>query len=87
MIDFNLTTKLNGVDARLGDLVEYALDNSSSGTIEGIKAKRAIKGKIAAGEAELTTEEILIVKNSALSTLRDGATIWVIEQIAPQDLK
>lgn len=87
MIDFNATTKLNGVDARLGDLIEYALDNSNSGSIDGIKTKRAIKAKIAGGEAELTTEEIMVVKNSALSTLRDGATIWVIEQIAPQDLK
>lgn len=87
MINFNATTKLNGAEARLGDLIEFALDNSNAGSIEGLKAKRAIKAKIADGQGELTTEEILIINTSALTSLRDGATIWVIEQIAPNDLK
>ncbi|MBK8810714.1 MAG: hypothetical protein IPN69_08275 [Acidobacteria bacterium] len=86
MTDFKQKLKIGAAETSLGDLIEFALDNSQSGSIEGIKQKRAIKAKLAEGE-DLTTEEILLVKTSALQTLKDGATIKLLEVLAPNDLK
>lgn len=86
MTDYGQELKIGAATARLGDLIEFALDNSQSGSIEGIKVKRAIKAKLASGDA-LTSDEVVTIKQSALQTLKDGATIALLEAIAPNDLK
>lgn len=78
---------IGSVEIEVGDLIISALDNSQSGSLEGLKQKRAIKSKIAAGNLDLSTEEILLIKTSCLQTLKDGATIALLEAIAPNDLK
>lgn len=86
MTDYGQELKIGAQTARLCDLIEFALDNSQSGSIEGIKVKRAIKAKLASGDA-LTSDEVVTIKQSALQTLKDGATIALLEAIAPNDLK
>lgn len=85
-MNYEQSIKIGNAETTVGDLIVFALDNSQSGSLDGIKTKRAIKEKTVDG-AELTTDEVVLIKNSALQTLKDGATIALLEVIAPNDLK
>ena len=86
MQGINLQREFNGQNIKT--LLFFALENSQSQSFEQITAKKKLIEKLKKeGELSLTTEEIQIIKYSALQTLRDGATIAIIEEIAPNDLK
>lgn len=86
-IDYKTTIGNGSVNATLGELILVALDNAQAGSVEALKQTMAISEKIRNGDTNLTSDEIVIIKNAAVQILRNAAAIAVINAIAPNDLK
>lgn len=85
-VDWKKMLLVGQMETPIGDLIEFALDNSQAGSLDALKLKRQIKAKLFDGEV-LTTDEIALIEKSALQTLKDGATIALLEILAPNDLQ
>lgn len=81
-----LTKQFNGQE--LKTLIVFALENSQSQNFEQLTIKKKLLEKLQLeGELIFTTDEIQTIKPACLQTLRDGATLAIIEEICPNDLK
>lgn len=86
-IDYAAPVGNGPISGTVGELILIALDNSQAGSVEALKQAMTIADKVRAGNSDLTSDEIVLIKNAAVQTLRNAAAIAVITAVAPNDLK